>query len=165
MDLQPRSADAWRTLASRVLALAFAVVGVVVEHGLGVAFLCVALALLLVPFAWRRRAANLPGAIYSGSADLLLPGGRQMPGELSFTTTTLGWIPSRYSRERGIGDVSVPIHDASSMSLSCGRALFDLVLTTTASEGEELRFLTHTSRRLRRAVRELPLDEPAPPEV
>ncbi len=45
-----------------------------------------------------------PGAVYSGSADLV-KNRRKFPGQLSVTDSGLFWIPSSYSKRHGLEQI------------------------------------------------------------
>jgi hypothetical protein len=127
----------------------------VIQHGLGVTLGAVSLGFLVIPITWRPKAASKAGSIYSGSADLLLPDGKHLPGQLSLTPTGLAWVPSSYSLDLGVDEVSMGVEDAMAISLERGPGLLDLIITARTRNGQERRFMTHQNRHLRRAVEQL----------
>src|SRR5437773_4782619 len=102
MRVHPRTRRAWLALGARAFSLSLLLVGAAaLDHHPVVAATAVALGLAAVPVAWRRRAPVAPGAVFTASADRLLPNGSHRPGQLSITPTTLAWTPSRWSARHG----------------------------------------------------------------
>jgi hypothetical protein len=155
MRVLPRTQRAWLPLTVRVLWLILFATAVARRHHPVVALSAVALGLALLPVAWRRKAPVAPGAVYSSSADQLLPNGRHRPGQLSITTTALTWMPSGYSVEHGEQAVRIDARRCKAITLERGVGLLDVLLTITPVEGEAMRLLTHSSRHLKAAISDL----------
>jgi hypothetical protein len=111
-----------------------------------------ALGLGLLPIAWRRNAPVVHGAVFTASADRLLPNGSHRPGQLSITPTALAWTPSGWSARRGQQSIDIDARDCKAISLERGVALLDLVIEITPVDGEAIRLLTHSNRQLQPAI-------------
>ena len=68
---------------------------------------------MIVPLAWRRKAAMAPAAILTTSADYLprAAGRARFPGQLSVTASALTWNPSRHSAAKDIRPVEIAMDD------------------------------------------------------
>jgi hypothetical protein len=148
-----RLALAFRISSAALLFAAF----VLEHHQLRWILVALAVGLAVVPVAWRRKGATVPGALYWSSADLLADGTRQKqyPGELSVTSTGLTWTPSRYSTSHGLAPVSIPTTACTAISMERGAALLDVIISARRVGGEESRFLTHWRPGLPRAIARL----------
>jgi hypothetical protein len=155
MRVLPRTGRARLALSARGLWLILFATAVARRHHPVEALSAVALGLALLPIAWRRKAPVAPGAVYTSSADQLLPNGRHRPGQLSLTTTTLTWMPSEYSARHGEQAVNIDARLCSAITLERGVGLLDVLLTITPGEGEAIRLLTHSSRHLEAAIGDL----------
>jgi len=151
-DIAHRSTLSKVALLLRVLALVFIGTAVATEQGLRWLFIAGAIGLLVVPLAFRRKAAPVEGALWSASADLL-QGSKHFPGELSLTTGAVVWNPSSYSRNHGLDQVTLQLADGAVVRLESGPALLDVFVDVRATGRESTRFLTHRSPGLRRAIR------------
>jgi hypothetical protein len=150
-----RHLERWGRLASivlRILSLAAFVAAFALRNGIGLAAACVALGLLLIPLAWRRKAESLPGALYSASADLLARPSRPWPGQLSITEHAVAWVPSRSSRDRGQDRVLIDREDRPALRVERGPALLDVTLIVSTADGMTRAFRMHQSRALRKAL-------------
>jgi hypothetical protein len=157
-DIAPRSLRSWLAILSRLAAVAALAVGLLVggRSSWWVLLGCAA-GLAILPVAWRRKAAVVPGATFATSADYL-PGGRRrgkFAGELSLTPATLTWNPSRHSRAKGVVPLTLALADCKAVSMRAGSALLDVIITVRRRDGDEWTFLTHRSPRLRRAIAKL----------
>jgi len=152
MRVLPRTQRVRLALTARALSLILFATAVARRHHPVEAVSALALGLALLPIAWRRKAPVVPGAVYTSSADQLLPTGRHRPGQLSITTTMLTWMPSRYSTEHGRQAVSIDARRCRAITLERGAGLFDVLLTVTPVEGEEIRLLTHSTSHLKTAI-------------
>jgi hypothetical protein len=152
VGVQRRSAKAWISLISSALAVVGFCVALAVQGGPALVLGAIGAAFVVIAFTFRPRNARPVGAIYSGSADLLAPSGRKLPGQLSFTSTTMTWTPNRYSEAQGATGISASVEDDLAISLRRGAGLLDLIVTAGPRNGEKQQFLAHQSRRLRRAV-------------
>jgi hypothetical protein len=150
--VEPRTGLGWTALGARVLACVSLATALVVRHHPFELVIVLALGVAVVPLAFRRKAAVAPDSVYTASADRLLPDGKQLPGQLSISAGKLIWIPSRFSEARGRERVSVDAGDCTGIALRRDPALFDLIVAARTVRGEEMRFLTRSSRGLRRAV-------------
>jgi hypothetical protein len=148
-----RSSSGWLAIACRLLAAVALCFALVREGGIRWVLVAVAVGLILVPFAWRRKAAPAAGAIWNASADLI-EGGTHAPGELSFTPEAVVWTPNSYSLHHGYERFVLPVTHGAKVKLQSGPALFD-VFIDVRGPGREVRFLTHRSPGLERAVRQL----------
>jgi hypothetical protein len=148
-----RSGLSWLATLLRVLSLVGFVLALTLEGSGRWIWLAAAVGLLLIPFAWRRKADSAPGAVWSASADLL-DGSHHFPGQLSITSDSVVWIPSHYSVGRGQVKLVLPMSDRGAVSLRAGPALLD-VLLEVGSHGRSTRFVTHRTPSLKRAVAEL----------
>jgi hypothetical protein len=155
MRVLPRTQRARLALIARGLSLILFATAVALQHHPLEALSAVALGLALLPIAWRRKAPVAPGAVYTSSADQLLPNGRHRPGQLSLTTTTLTWLPSDYAVKHGGQAISIDARRCRAIALERGVGLLDVLLTVTPVEGEAIRLLTHSSRHLETAIDDL----------
>jgi hypothetical protein len=151
--MTPRSASGWLALICRLLAAVGFLIALLDESGPRLALVAVALALLLISLVVRRKAASAEGAVWSASADLI-EGRKQTPGQLSFTPDAVIWIPSSYSVRHGFQVSNIPLTPTTKVTLSEGPGLLD-VFVDAHGPGRQVRFLTHRSRGLQRAVRQL----------
>jgi hypothetical protein len=153
MRVHSRTRRARLALGLRALSLSLLVVSAAaLDHHPVVAAVALALGLAILPIAWRRKAPVAPDTDFSTSADRLLPNGSHRPGQLSITRTTLTWTPSRWSARRGQQSVDIDARACKTISLERGVALLDLVLEITPVDGEAIRLLTHSNRRLQAAI-------------
>lgn len=139
-------------LVVRLLAATAGVASLALRNGWALALLCVAGALLLVPVAWRVKAARVPGALCSISADLLSPRNTHVPGELSVTPEDITWLPSKWAIDRGYGMLEIGRDRQPRIEVLGGPALLDLTVTVILPGGDQWIFRTHRSRALRRAL-------------
>ena len=139
-------------LGIRLLGAAAAVAAVALRNGWALALLCAAASLLLIPLAWRPKAARVPGALCSISADLLSPRNRHVPGELSVTSDAITWLPSKWASNRGYGRLEIGRDRRPQIEISGGPALLDLTVIVMLPGGDRWTFRTHRSRALRRAI-------------
>jgi hypothetical protein len=156
--IEPRTPLFRLALLSRVLALVLGVAALLLRHGIGLTLAALALGLALFPLGLRRKAAVEADATYAASADRLVWEGttvRQFPGELSFGPRALVWTPSGFSKSHGVQPVSIDARDCKTIRAERGAALLDVILSVQSSNGEEVRFVTHTRRGLRRAIARL----------
>lgn len=138
-----------------MLALGCFVAGLVADHAsLRWLLIAVAAGLLLVPIAWRRKAPVAAGAFWNASADFM-HGATKSPGQLSFTSESVVWTPSKYSRNDGQEQISVPLTGDTSITLERGSSLLDVLILVRPPTGEPAQFLTHWSPRLRRTIRKM----------
>ena len=151
-DIAPRSTWSRVAIALRLSAVVLIGAAVASEQGMRWALISVAVGLLVVPLAFRRKAAPVAGALWSASADLL-KGSRHFPGELSVLSDSVVWIPSSYSRHHGLGQLTVQLGEGTVVRLESGPALLDLFVDVRVADHESTRFLTHRSLGLRQAVR------------
>ena len=152
-DIAPRSTLSRLAFALRVLAIVFFSIALATEHGLRWVLIAGAVGLLIVPLAFRRKAAPVAGALWSASAELL-QGSKHFPGELSITTDTVVWNPSTYSRHHGFEQVTAQLGESGGVRLESGPALLDVFVDVRVADGKSTRFLTHRSPGLRRAIRQ-----------
>jgi hypothetical protein len=156
--IEPRTPLFRLSLLSKVLALVLGVAAVLLRHGIGFVLVAFALGVALIPLVFRRKAAIAGGATYAASADRLVWEGarvRRFPGELSFTPRALVWTPSGFSQSHGVKPVVIDARECRTVRAERGKALLDVILSVGSSNGEEVRFLTHTRRGLRRAIARL----------
>jgi hypothetical protein len=154
-EIARRSPRSRGILALRVLGLGCFLAGLVADHAsLRWLLIGVAAGLVLVPTALRRKAPVAVGAFWSASADFV-HGATKSPGQLCFTTESVVWTPSSYSRHHGQDRISVPLNGDTSISLEYGSSLLDVLILIRPSMGEPARFLTHWSPRLRRTIRKM----------
>jgi len=156
--IEPRTPLFRLSLLSKVLALVLGVAALMLRHGIGFVLVAFALGVALIPLVSRRKAAIAGGAIYAASADRLVLEGtrvRQFSGELSFTPRALVWTPSGFSQSHGVKPVFIDTRECRTVRAERGAALLDVILSVGSSNGEEVRFLTHTCRGLRRAIARL----------
>jgi hypothetical protein len=157
-EIAPRSRLSWLAIVSRLCAAALFLIALLAE-GQSERWVLLACAggLAIVPIAWRRKGPVVPGAIFATSADYLPAGLRrgQFPGELSVTTTTLTWNPSRHSIAKGLAPIAFAMDDVERIAMKGGPALLDVIITVQRREGGECLFLTHRSPGLHRAVAKL----------
>lgn len=151
--VKPRSPLSWIAIGLRLLAAVLFSIALAHRAGLWWLLAVIAVGLFLVPFAWRRKAAPVAGAIWNASADLI-EGGKHAPGELSFTPEAVVWVPSSYSLRHGYEEFVLPLTPRAKIELQSGPALLD-VFVDVRGPGREARFLTHRSPRLRQAVRQI----------
>jgi hypothetical protein len=154
-EIAPRSRRAWLAILARVSAAVLAGVALLAEgQSARWVLLAGAAGLAIVPFAFRRKAAVVSGAIFATSADYVPAGQRrgQFPGELSVTATTLTWNPDRHSIAKGLSPLHLAMRDCTSISLKGGAALLDVLITVNQRDGGEWLFLTHRSPGLRQAI-------------
>jgi hypothetical protein len=155
---RPRSPNAWVAIVARLIAVVAICSALVVRHEAGLVLVVVGGGLLLVPLAWRRRAPNVDGATYSVPADYFEPShGKRLPGQLSLTETGVAWVPSRYSRSRGSREVVIDATGPTAITVERGTALLSVVVRIRASDGQEHRFGTRETRRLRQELGRLSL--------
>jgi hypothetical protein len=153
MRVRPRTRRAWLALSFRALSLSLLVVGAAaLDHHPVVAAGALALGLAVLPIAWRRKAPVAPDAVFTASADRLLLNGSHRPGQLSITRTTLAWTPSGWSARHGQQSIDIDAQDCKAISMERGVAILDLVIEITPVDGEAIRLLTHSSRRLQAAI-------------
>jgi hypothetical protein len=146
-----RSSWGRSAIVCRLLTLGLLILALAMESGLR--WVLVALAGgLLVPLAWRRKAAPAAGAVWTGSADLI-EGSKHAPGQLSFTPEAVVWSPSSYSLRHGHEQLVAPLPKAK-VTLQAGPGLLDAYVDVRWP-GREVRFLTRRSPRLGRAVNQL----------
>jgi|1185.fasta_scaffold68090_2 hypothetical protein len=157
-EIAGRSRLSWLAIVSRLCAAALFCIALIVggESSRWVLVACAA-GLVVVPVAWRRKAAVASGAIFATSADYLPAARRRdhFPGELSITPTTLAWNPSRHSTAEGFLPLSLAIGECMAISMKAGSALLDVIITVQGRNGSEWLFLTHRSPGLRRAIADL----------
>jgi hypothetical protein len=151
--MTPRSSVSWLAIACRLLAIVAVGFALVREGGIRWVLVAVALGLVLVPFTWRRKAAPATGAIWNASADLI-EGGKHAPGELSFTPDAVVWTPNSHSLSNGHEGLVLSLTEGATVELTSGPALLD-VFVDVREPGREVRFLTHRSKGLERAVSQL----------
>lgn len=149
-----RSGLSWLAIICRLLAGAGFLVALLHQSGPRWALAGVAVGLLLLPLAWRRKASPAAGATWSASADLV-EDRKHAPGELSFTPDALVWTPSSHSVRNGYEELVVPLTSRANVTRQAGPALLD-VFVDVRGPVREARFLTGRSSRLRRVVRQLP---------
>jgi hypothetical protein len=156
--IAPRSPLSWLAILFRLCAAALACVALLTQGSSPrwILLMCAA-GFVIVPVAWRRKAAVAPAAILTTSADYLPrePGHAQFPGELSVTASALTWNPSRHSAANGILPLAIAIEDCTGITMQAGPALLDVIVTVHPRSGGEWLFLTHRSPRLRRAIARL----------
>jgi hypothetical protein len=154
-EIAGRSRLSWLAIVSRLCAAALFCIALIVggESSRWVLVACAA-GLVVVPVAWRRKAAVASGAIFATSADYLPAARRRdhFPGELSITPTTLAWNPSRHSTAEGFPPLSLAIGECMAISMKAGSALLDVIITVQGRNGSEWLFLTHRRPGLRRAI-------------
>ena len=149
--VRPRSGRAWLAIAARLVAVVLWAIALGAFHRPLVAALLVATGLALFLLTLRPRAAPAVGALYTAAADRIADG-RRLPGQLSVTTRTLVWSPSRYSLRRGEEAVTVDASGCRSVTVRRGTGLLDVILTVVLADGATLAFGTRTSRRLTDAL-------------
>ena len=152
MGVASRSFASWMAIACRLLAACLFLVVLLDQSGPRWALVAVAGGLLVVPIAWRRKAAPATDAVWTASADLI-EGSKHAPGQLSLTSEAVVWTPSSYSLRHGHEELVLPLKKAK-VVLQTGPALLD-VYVDVRGPGEEVRFLTRRSSRLQRTVRQL----------
>jgi hypothetical protein len=154
-SIAPRSSRSWLALVSRISAAGLFLAALLIA-GQQLTWILVAAAvgLMIVPVAWRRKAAVVPGALFASSADLIPggPGRAQFPGELSVTASEVSWAPSGYSAGKGFSPLSLAMADCAGITMRRGPALLDVIITVRRRSGGEWAFLTHWRPRLRRAI-------------
>jgi hypothetical protein len=156
-EIARRSGLAWLAIVARVCAVALACIALLAEgRSQTWVLLACAAGLAVAPVAWRQKAALVPGAMFSTSADYL-PEGRpgQVPGELSVTASALTWNPSRHSVAQGCLPLTVGIDDCTAITMKAGPALLDVFITVQRRNGGEWLFLTHRRPGLGRALTRL----------
>jgi hypothetical protein len=113
-----------------------------------------AVGLLLVPIVFRRKAPVVAGTLWTASADLMR-GAAKFPGQLCLTRDSVEWTPSSYASRHGASELSVQLARGTSVSFEAGPALLDILVTVHLADGEQTRFLTRRSPRLRRTIRQI----------
>lgn len=141
----------WLTILCRLTALIALGASIALRDGVAVALAGGAGGLLLVPFAWRRRAASIPNATYSAAADLVTTRAGAFPGQLSVAKDSIAWVPAAYSVRHGQLEVTISTEGHPEVILQSGPALLDFTLLI-AHGGQRFAFLTRRSRSLRRAI-------------
>ena len=153
MRVHRRAPRAWVALSFRAVSLLLLVVGVAgLAHHPVVATVAVGVGLAVLPLAWRRKGPVARDAVFTASADRLLPNGSHRPGQLSITPTALAWTPSGWSVRHGQQSIDLDARECKAISLERGVALRDLVLEITPVDGEAIRLLTHANRQLQTAI-------------
>jgi hypothetical protein len=152
-DIARRSTLSRLAFALRVLAVVFFGIALATEDGLRWVLIAGAVGLLIVPLAFRRKAAPVAGALWSASADLMQDS-KHFPGQLSITTDAVVWNPSSYSRHHGFEQVTAQLGENGVVRLESGPALLDVFVDVRVADGKSTRFLTHRSLGLRRAIRQ-----------
>ncbi len=155
MRIVPRTRDAWLVLAARGLVVVLFATAAVSGHHLVRLLVVFALGVALILFVFRRKAPAASGSVYTSSADRVLPGGRQRPGQLSITTTAVVWTPNRGSARRGLKAVSIEALECRKITLERGVGVRDVFLTITPVEGETIRLLTRSNRHLKGSIESL----------
>ena len=154
-EIDRRSARSRRILGLRALALVCSSAALVVNHAsLRGLLIAAAAGLLLVLIAWRRKAPVAVGTLWTASADLM-HGAAKFPGQLCLTPESVAWTPSSYARRHGESEMSVQLTGDTSVSFEAGPSLLDVLITVHLANGEQARFLTHRSPRLRRTIRQI----------
>jgi hypothetical protein len=157
--VEPRDSRARLALLFRILAIVGFLTAAVFGHWqLRWILLALAGGLALVLLARRRKAAVAPGALFACSADQLVETDgrrRRFPGELSVTQDGLVWAPSSYSSSHGREELSIPSGECAAITLRRDGTLLGVTLAVRRTNGEESRFVTHSSRGLTRAVSSL----------
>jgi hypothetical protein len=146
-----RSSLSWIAISCRLVAALGFASSLIVEHGIRWVLVAISLGLLAVPLALRKKARAVTGALWFASADLL-EDQKKFPGELSLMSSAVTWIPSSYSRHLGKHEVNLSLTSDSSIQLQSGPALLDVLIDVTDANGQQTRFLTHRSSRLRHAM-------------
>jgi hypothetical protein len=130
-EIVPRSRLSWLAIFSRLGAVVLACTALLAE-GQSPRWILLACAagLAILPIAWRRKAAAVPGAIFATSADYLPGGPRrgQFPGELSVTETALTWNPSRHSIAKGFPPLTLAMDDCAAITMRGAPALFGVMI-------------------------------------
>ena len=147
----PRDVSTRVALAIKLLVGTGALVVAAVRYGVLGAALVVLLGLGLAALTQRRKAAAVPGALWTAPADLLLRG-RRFPGQLSVLSDGIIWRPSKYSVQHGVDEVRTD--SSRSARVNGGPAVADVFLTLTSPDGTVSTFLTRWSPRLAKAIDE-----------
>jgi hypothetical protein len=134
--------------------------GLLVNGSPRLALASVAAAGLLVAVAFRRKAPRVDGAMWSASADLMRDGSR-FPGELSLLSNAVVWMPSKFSRRRGLdGAVRLAVDEQTELHFEAGPALLDVLVSVRSADGQTVRFTTHRSPGLAEAIRRIGATDP-----
>ena len=153
----PRDGGTRLALAVRLVAGAFALIVAEIRFGVVVTALIFLGGMGLVAVAWRRKAAVVPGAVWTVSADVLVRG-KRFPGQLSVLNDAIVWLPSKYSSRRGVEKIR--IGPSATARVNGGPALGDVYVSVTSPDGAVVRFLTRRSPRLAEAVQQFGRQDP-----
>lgn len=152
LERRPRSAFAKSAIGLRAAALVVGLASVGARTGAMAAVGCLVGGAMLAALAMRPKAQAAPDALYSASADILLPEGRQRPGQLSVTASGLVWNPSRFSIRQGLGVMTIDAETISRISVAGAGSFLSVVIDVHAGDDASTRFLTKGGRRLVRAL-------------